>query len=353
MDFQEVARPQSEERNVLRERLTTEMLTSISAETLSVIKEDEDDMSIPQCFDIDCSVVSEVESQPHSVDLQDSLKPKQPYIAKLNESSFIDIFSIESKIEALSVSEIEASKKISGLTLELATEGPVFKRTNDIHLANTEPIVDLKDRVLALVAVIIIVVYFVSSVTFVGWFGIKTVQSVRHFVAPAPSLVSFESFQFLNTTNNEWNASNGFWTEGAGSVDNTDHLHNASNSSIGTDELAVNPIYLDIVPSLGTSIGKSNEHISHRLVRDTTAGMPKSLASSGSLIQANADKLLKPILLSWMDCITIMLSRSTSKLKDFREKRMLQQKTLPSVQQALKVVVFEVGELIDEGYYFI
>jgi hypothetical protein len=299
--FQEVARPQSEE----RKRLTTEtVMSSINTDVLSVIKEDSDD--IPQCFEVDrCEDDFEAERQPRTC------------IVKLSESSFIEIFSIESKIDDLL--EVKAPTKVSDAALESTTKGP-----KDIPLASGEPTTNLKNRALALMAVMLIAVYLAALVTCFGWFGLKTVQSIRHFATPAPRLISSDSFRALNATGRE------LWTEHMMDLvdDNVDLLRNVSE----TEGLAAIPVYLDV--------GTSNKQARiHPLVQDVSKRL--------------AYKMIKPILANLMVRITIMLSQSASKLKGYREKRMLRRGILSSIQHVTKTTMDEVNELIDGYHYFI
>ena len=179
---QEVARPQSEETKLIRERLTTEMLTSVTSESLSVIKED-DVENVPKSFEVHSLGDDSVdEGQKQKVN-------EKKYRVELNESTLIEVLAIESKIDQIEscLLNTNSSMKRNDTKVQLMKDSmkdnsPEIKPKMALRNSNK-----FQDRV-TLLALICLLFIYLSALSLVGWMGFQAFQSLRYFIAPTPRL---------------------------------------------------------------------------------------------------------------------------------------------------------------------
>lgn len=331
LNGEEIARPQSEERKVIRERLTTEMMSSISTNLLEVINED-----IPQCFDADC-IASEEDGlnsydEASIKDDQEQVAENRSHVTNLSESDLIEILTIQSMIrEDETLFEENASSEDStspssnsnnASNLLVSTDLGMNEDTDNAHVSSKKSI---KDRGLLLMTGVCLFFYFAASITFAAWFGMKTFQSVRYFVAPPPRLSVYELHGF--------NASQDFLGPGV-MFGSNDFQTEATSASM---ELEVTGYDVD-------RLRLPCDENTNQLARVAT-GASKGTALGGLVIDIGCKKL-----------VAVLLNCLKQQMQLTAEKRLIQRVALlimQRVKQTLPISLEEAREMVDEDYYFI
>eukprot|EP00956_Cyclotella_meneghiniana_P009320 scaffold12862_cov102-Cyclotella_meneghiniana.AAC.7 len=179
----EIARPQSEETRRIRERLSTELMTSINTD-LDVI--DEDPHPQHRELKIMFDSAAEEESRPALT----SPSGKRTIINKLSESALIEVFTIECKaVQSKSRVIIGTSSTVSVDESKVLPAQPMLPPKEESQneedkalVCTTMRSIKLKDRVLIATAVLILLVFYTTSIALFVWLGSKTVQSMGYFV---------------------------------------------------------------------------------------------------------------------------------------------------------------------------
>ena len=340
INTQEVARPQSEETKMICERLTTELLTSVTTESLSVIQEDDVMNAAPKSFEM-YSLEHDSVNGGHdddSMHKEEQEMAETTYRFKLNESALIDVLAIESKIDQLeSLMNANPSVKRNDMKMQLVDESLNDKTTTEMkHMAAYNN--KLKDRVRLLVLICLLFIYL-SAFSVFGWMGLQAFQSLRYLVAPAPRLMLHDYIGTTKMLVNNFNNSEYLGDERAKNIIHTNNIIRASQDPV------------TMVPNEENL----SEHLDRksRLLRSVATGVSKG---AGHELSLALDADAKINLREKYQRLSVKMKQQSASVVGNIERNVANFKERVSYSQTLSTVIItlkEVSDIVDSGYYFI